>query len=158
MISPEVLRKYRFFSFMTPAQLREVAMISTELEFSTESELFATGDPAENLYLLEMGNIELHYVSIDENLPHLRKDFLVGVINPGEIFGISALIEPHVMGATAKTIADGQAIQIDATELRRLSMEDSALAYGLQKAVAEVAMSRITHTRVLLAGASSPLN
>jgi len=158
MISPEVLRKYQFFSFLNPNQLREVAMITDQIDIPAGSELFSTDDYAEHLYLLETGNVELHYVVIDENLPHLRKDFLVGVINPGDIFGISAVIEPHEMGATAKAIEECQVLQIDAHELRQLGENDLALLCGLYKAVAQVAKSRISHTRILLAGASSPLN
>ncbi len=158
MVSPEILRKYTFFSFLTPFQLREVAMISTELEMPAGSIIFSTNDQAENLCLLEMGSVELHYEVMDENLPHLRKDFLVGVINPGEIFGISALIEPHIMGATAKAIEDSRALQIDAAGMRRLSEEDPAMACELHKALAKVAKDRLSRTRILLAGASSPLN
>lgn len=143
---------------MSPIQLREVAMITTEIDVLGGSELFFIDDNAENLYLLETGSVEIRYVVLDKNLPHLRKDFLVGVINPGDIFGISALIEPYVMGATAKAVEDSRVLQIHAAELRRLSEDDPSLGCGLQKAVAKVTMSRLDHTRILLAGASSPLN
>ena len=48
-------------------------------------------------------------------------------------------------------------LKIDATELRRLEEEDSALAYGFQRKVARAAMGRLHDARLeLLAATSEP--
>ncbi|MCA9947922.1 MAG: cyclic nucleotide-binding domain-containing protein, partial [Anaerolineales bacterium] len=103
MVSPELLRRYPFFAFMTHQQRQEVAMIADEVEVPTNTILFAIEDKAEALYLLMKGSIDLHYVVMDENLPALRKDFMIGTINPGEVLSISAMIEPYVLTTTAVT-------------------------------------------------------
>lgn len=156
MISPEVIRRYPFFSFMTPDQQREVAMITDEVGLADGETLFSRGDKAEALFLLVHGAIDLHYEVVDEHEPELRKDFMVGNVNPGEILGVSALVEPYEMTTSAIAIQDCQLLEINAVELRKLSEQDQALALGLQKKVAQVTMERLHATRVQLAAATAP--
>jgi CRP-like cAMP-binding protein len=82
--------------------------------------------------------------------PDYRKEYFIGVVNPGEIFGISALIEPHVHTATLRADKPGFVIKIDAIALRNLCEEDAELAVGLMKAVAKTAMNRLEMTRTQL--------
>lgn len=157
MVSKELLRRFPFFGFMTPAQIREVAMICEEIELVSGETLFTIGDEATALYVLLTGAIDLHYIVIDEHLPQLRKDFLVGTINPGEPLAISAVIPPHTLSATAVAAEDSTLLQIDGPELLALCNADPALAYGLQAQIAKATMERLHMTRVLLAAATSPL-
>jgi len=157
MVSPELLRRYPFFAFMTHPQQQEVAMISDEIEVPANTILFAIEEKADALYLLMNGSIDLHYVVLDENLPALRKDFLIGTINPGEVFSISAMIEPYVLTSTAVTTQPCSLLKIDAAALRDLSDQDHDLAYGLQKQLARTTMERLHATRVLLAAATTPV-
>jgi CRP-like cAMP-binding protein len=157
MISTEILRRYPFFSFLNADQLRELAMITNEVEVEKDAKLFAIGDEADALYFLTDGSFELHYVVIDEHEPDLRKDFLVGNINPGEILSISAVIEPYKLTATAIADSDSKLLRIDAEELRELCDEDQGLAYGLMAQVAKSTMERLHATRVQLAAATAPL-
>ncbi|MCP4357028.1 MAG: Crp/Fnr family transcriptional regulator [Chloroflexi bacterium] len=156
MVSTELLRRYPFFGFMTPEQLREVAMISEEVTLPPKSILFTIDEVAAALYFLQTGSIDLHYVVVDEQLPQLRKDFLIGHINPGEMLGISALIEPHKLTTTAVTTTPSVLLKIDAASLQQLCEKDHDLAYGLQKQVAKTTMERLHDTRILLAAATAP--
>jgi putative ABC transport system ATP-binding protein len=155
MISPELIRRYPFFSFMTADQRREVAMIADEVEVAGGDTIFSIGDQAEALYLLTHGAVDLHYIVADEYEPELRKDFMVGTVNPGEILGISALVKPYEMTTSAVAIQDSRLVKIDAVQLRRLSEYDQALDLGLQKMVAQVTMERLHATRVQLAAATA---
>jgi CRP/FNR family cyclic AMP-dependent transcriptional regulator len=156
MVSTELLRRYPFFGFLSHDQLTEVAMLTDEVEIPKNSILFSIGDRADALYFLETGSIDLHYVVVDEHLPELRKDFHIGTINPGEVFGISALIEPYKLTATAVTTSNCTVLKVDATGLHRLCEQDHDLAYGLQKQIAKTTMERLHATRILLAAATAP--
>ncbi|MBK7895938.1 MAG: Crp/Fnr family transcriptional regulator [Anaerolineaceae bacterium] len=157
MVSPELLRRYPFFAFMSHNQLREVAMLTEEMAIDVNTILFHMGYAANALFLLQSGGIELHYVVMDENLPQLRKDFMIGTINPGEIVGISALIEPYKLTATAVSVEPCRLLKIDALALRDLCDQDHDLAYGLQTQLARTTMARLHATRVLLAAATVPV-
>ena len=155
MISPEVLRRYPFFNFMDHDQLRRVAMITEEITVDEGETLFEIGDMAGALYFLQEGSIDLQYVVVDELKTGKRMEFHIGHIDPGEVLGISALIEPHELTATAVADVPGKLLKIDATELRALGQEDHALAYGLQRKIVRAAMSRLHDTRLELLAATS---
>ena len=101
MVSTELLRRYPFFANLSDKELRQLAMISDEKEISGGETLFASGDDAGYLYLLRSGSIDLHYVVGDERGMEKTQDFMVGVINPGEVFGISSAVAPYRYTASA---------------------------------------------------------
>jgi CRP-like cAMP-binding protein len=151
MISPELLRRYPFFGFLNDSQLKSVAMISEEVSARTGEQLFEGNAPADALYFLEDGGAELHFVVVDPINTKLRKDLVVGEINPGEIFGIAALIEPYRYTAAVRLTRPSTLIRVDARKLRGLCDGDTAMAYGLMKEVAKAAMERLGAARVQLA-------
>lgn len=157
MISPELLRRYPFFSFLTPEQQRAVAMIADDVTVPPGTTLFRSGEPAGAFYLLLEGSIDLNYDVRDELKTGKQARYYVGTINPGEPLAISALVEPYVLTATAITSAASRLLAIDASALRQLAKEDIALAYNLQRQIARAALQRLTATRVeLLAATATP--
>jgi CRP-like cAMP-binding protein len=154
MVSPEMLRRYPFFSFMNHVQLHEVAMITEELVLEAGGVLFTTGEAANRLYLLREGGVELNYTVTDERGMEERQDYLVGMINPGEMFGISALIRPYVYTTGASTSSASQLLEIDAEELRALCDKDKELTAEWQRHIAEVTLERLNYTRIQLLAAS----
>jgi len=156
MISPEVLRRFPFYSFMSHDQLREVAMITDEVKYDKGQVLFNMDAVADNCYMLLEGAIDLHYIVIDEHEPELRKEFVVGTINPGEVLGISSVIEPYVYTATAIVINESRLLKTDAVALKELCAANPELDYGLQRVVAKSTMERLHATRVQLAAATAP--
>ena len=152
MISPDVLSRYAFFSFMNHGQLHQVAQITGEVEIGDGKVLFNVGDQADALYLLKEGAIDLHYVVIDEYEPLLRKDFYVGNVNPGQVVGVSAVIEPYQYKAAAVVNGHSELLRIEAEALRNLCDDDQNLAYGLIYHIARAAMDKLHATRVQLVG------
>ena len=153
MISPELLKRYPFFSSLSESQFTEIAMISDELDCIEGETLLEENQPANTLYLLINGGIDLIIKSEEEFHPTQHKEFTVGEINPGEIFGISALAVPSVYDATARTSRDSQIIKIDAEALRGLMKEDVELANHLMVQIIRELKERLRSTRVQLAAA-----
>ena len=158
MVSPEILRRYPSFAYLDPDQLREVAMISEVVDYESGQTIFEADRPAEYLYLLVEGSVDLHHVvmPVNENYGQ-RKDFMVGTINPGEILGISAVIEPYMMTSSAVTVLPSRLVRVAAAELRELSAGDVSLNLNLQRAAARATMERLHATRTLLAAATTPV-
>ena len=154
MVSPEMLRRYPFFSFMNHVQLHEVAMITEELDLEAGGVLFTTRDATNGLYLLREGDVELHCTVTDERGMEERQDYLVGMINPGEMFGISALIRPYIYTTSASTSSASQLLVINAGELRSLCGKDKGLEAEWQRHIAEVTLNRLNYTRIQLLAAS----
>ncbi len=153
MISPEVLRRFPFFFGFDDSQLKALAMIAEEQEIEPKSTLFEEGQPAQKFYLLLSGSVDLYVKSEEENNPASRRDFAVGEVNPGEVFGISTLLEPYQYQVSARSPLAGQMIEFDGVALRALLQIDKGFGYQLMLQTSKSLMSRLAATRVQLAAA-----
>ncbi len=153
MISPEILRRYPFFGALSEAQLKAMSMIGEEETYSQGAVVFEEGQPSKALFLLLDGSVSLYYKSEEEFHPKTRKEFLVGEINPGEVFAISALVEPYINTATIKAEKDCHVVKFDALELKKLIEKDPRLYCILMREIAKSAMERLAYARVQLAAA-----
>ena len=150
MVSPELLRRFRFFSFMDDRELKAVFTIAHVLHLKAGDVLVESGAPADALYFLVEGHLPYYMIVTTEHDPAYRKEYFIGYINPEEIFGISALIEPYQFTATIRADEPCRVIKIDAPALRALCEVDAHLSVGLMRAVAQTAMERLEMTRVQL--------
>jgi len=153
MISPELLRRFPFFNFMDEAQLKAVAMIAEENEYKKDEVIVDAGKPASHFFFLIDGSVSHNAVVTSEHDPYYKKEYFVSNFNPGEIFGISALIEPYMFTATLRADKTSHVIQVNAAALRALCEVDTKLALGLNRAVAKAAMDRLQQTRMQLVAA-----
>ena len=150
MIPLELLHRFPFFSFMNSKELKAIAMIAQEVQLQPGQVLIETNTPADSLYFLVQGNLPYYIAITSEHIPDYRQEYFVGYINPEEIFGISALIEPYYYTATMRADKPCRVIKIEAPALRALCEVDPQLSVGLLKAVAKAAMERLNMTRIQL--------
>jgi CRP-like cAMP-binding protein len=151
MISLELLRRYPFFAGLDEAELKAIAMIADEVRVPAKTILFEEGQPADALFLLLDGNVDLSFNS--PLGPHER--IHIGEVNPGEPFAISALIAPHMLKHTARAGTAIHAIKIAAVPLRAICEKDTRGGYVMMHKVAEAAMERLHFTRIQLAAAQA---
>lgn len=149
MVSPELLRRYPFFCYLDEAQQTAIALIGEEATYAPGETIFEEGQPADTLYLLLEGCVDLYYTASGDS----KDQMLVTEINPGEPFSISALIEPHLLTATAKAPTLSRVLQIQGKGLRALCEVDPKMGYTLMRQAAKAAMDRLHFTRVQLAAA-----
>lgn len=150
MVPLQLLRRFPFFSFMNETELKAIAMIAEELNLDPGDVLVEANTRAHSLYFLTKGSLPYYMVVTSEHIPDYRQEYFVGYINPEDIFGISALLEPYSYTATMRADKPCTVIKIDAPALRALCEVDPQLSVGLMKAVAQAAMERLQMTRVLL--------
>lgn len=149
MTSPELLRRFPFFAGLSDRQMRAIAMIGEEVSCPPGTILFHENQPVEALYLLTEGHVELYYTASRDAFDQL----LVGEIGPGEPFGISALVEPYTLTATARVGSPSHLIRFQASALRALCDVDPTLGYYFMRQIAHVMLERLHFTRVQLAAA-----
>ena len=63
MISPELLKRYPLFGSLSDEHLKSLASIAEEQSWEAGETIFEIGLPAENLYLLMEGSVDLFYHS-----------------------------------------------------------------------------------------------
>ena len=150
MISPEVLRRYPFFASLNESQLKAIAMIAQEKSYPKGALLVKENADASILALLIEGDIDLVYSGGGEGA---ISNALVGSIAPGEIYGVSALIEPYCYTATLKATMPTRVLEIDGLALRDLIEKDPTLGYVIMCNIAKAVLERLKYTQVELAAA-----
>jgi len=155
MISPELLRRYPFFGHLTQSQLETLAMIAEEVRFHDDQVVFEEGKPADALYFLLEGGIDLYYTVKEDARKAECKEILVSQINIGEPFGISTLIEPHKLTSSVRSDGDSRVLKFDGQALNAAMKADPALELAITREMAKAAIQRLEATRVLLAAAWS---
>src|SRR3990172_2163243 len=153
MISTELLRQHPFFGVLKAKKLREIAMISEEVHFAEGEMIFEKDSPANSFYFLLDGAVSLYYDGEKGISQAQDRGIHVGEINPGEPFGISALIEPHMLTSTAWSTKPSRTLRVDALAMRNLFKKDPQMAYALTLKAAQAAIERLHATRVQLAAA-----
>jgi len=150
MISPELLRRYPFFSLLTDDQLKAIAMIAGEKTYPKDTILLKEDTPASKLFLLLEGDVDLIFSGGGEGA---IVNALVGSIAPGEVLGVSSMIEPFKFISSAKSTTAIKVIEIDSSALRALCEVDAKMGYALMRNIATAVLERLKYTQVELAAA-----
>jgi len=156
MISSESLRFYPFFGVFDDAQLKEIAMISEEVQYESGHILFRKGEKTEALYVLVSGNVDLIDAITTEHDPTYYKEFVIGEMEEGSVLAVSALVAPHILNATAKLMSPSRLIKINAVELLKLADKDYSFGYHLMQQTIRLLAERLASVRTLLAAALLP--
>lgn len=148
MVSPELLRRHRFFGGLREDELAAIAMIAEECNHPDAGVIFREGERATRLYILTAGAIDLIYEihradGVDTSY--------VGSISAGEPFGLSAFVEPYTFTATARAHGPVKTVAIDAAALRALSEVDCRLGYTVMRQVSVALAERLGFARAQLA-------
>jgi len=147
MVTPELLRQYAHFASLAPEALHKLASIADEQTVAAGQTIFAESDPAEYLYLIVRGEVNLTY---ELGSGELR---VVDTLADGELLGWAAFIEPYRCRTLATAVKDTQLVRLHAARLRDFCNADHSLGYQLLTQVALMLSSRLNSARVQLAAA-----
>ena len=145
MISPELLRRYPYFADVNEAALKEVAMISEEVNATEGSTLFSEGDRADCLYIITEGELDLQYTLGSGELRTV--DTLVA----GDLVVWSALVEPYKITGTGTVRKDVKMLMIGGKGLRQLCESNHDLGYRMLLSVTQLLATRLEGARVQVA-------
>lgn len=163
MISPELLRRYPFFSCFSHEQLADLAMAADEVSVAADYCFFDEGELLNRFFLLQEGNVALTVKVPDRNgrntiVNHLTGDLFtetikVGSLGKQDVFGWSALIPPHKSTAGAEAEEPCQIIAVDMGRLRPQLKKDLQFANLLTLKGAQIIRERLRMRRIeMLAG------
>jgi CRP-like cAMP-binding protein len=153
MVSERILRSHSFFNLLSKQQFAALAEIANLEKFGEGDVIFEETMPAETLYFLHDGGVELYCTVFHSYHQENRKESKVGEIAPGQPFGISALIHPYVLTSTARSTTQSEVIRFHGISLYRLLEEDVDLANLIYDQLTKAAMKRLHTTRVNLLNA-----
>ena len=150
MVSPELLRRYPFFTSLHDNQLKAIALIAEEKTYPKDTVLIKENTPASKLVLLIEGDVDLIFSGGGEGAV---SNALVGSIAPGEVYGVSALIEPFTFISSARANVPVKVVEVDGSALRALMDADPKLGSALMRNIAIAVLERLKYTQVELAAA-----
>jgi CRP-like cAMP-binding protein len=148
MISSEILRGYPFFAGLSEEELQRIAAITEEKTYEPNTYIGYEGHPAEKLYLVVIGPVE---VQINTDEEGLQRETVV-VRHAGEVCGWSALVEPYILTASLFCPAKATVLEIDAKAMRAMFEENHHLGYRILQRIAAIASERLKRTRFQLLG------
>ncbi|TVS10194.1 MAG: hypothetical protein EA424_25750, partial [Planctomycetaceae bacterium] len=125
--------------------LKEVAMISEEISAAAGETLFKQGDPAELLYVMTEGEIDLQY---ELGSGELRT---VDTLVAGDLAVWSTVVEPYRCTASGTIRKDTKLLAIQGAKLRELMETNHDLGYRLLLSVTKLLATRLEGARVQLA-------
>ena len=116
----EKLSKIDLFSRLSPAELLLLSEAATEVEFEPDDVIYKEGDPAQEIYNLIRGRVEL-----------LRGDESISAVEPGESFGTLEVLSNKNRMSTAVAIEKSQCLKIQGETFWEILEDYSPVAHGV---------------------------
>jgi len=156
MVSLSHLTKVAAFKGLTQAQFLKLEPYCEALEFQKGDQLFAEGDPADHLWVVIEGTVDLRFempdkrpTSADHTVSSVAVDKLSGA---GQTFGWSCFVPPHKMRLSAYCVTDGcKVIRVAKVDLLRLFDYDPHMGYVFLTYLIKVVGNRFHHLQDLVA-------
>ena len=95
---------------------------TTQCTFKTKERLFVQAEPAERVFYIKEGQVQLTVVSAH------GKEAIISILGPGDFCGESCVIAGRVWASTATCITDTVVASLDRQSVTRAIREDPAFA------------------------------
>jgi len=158
MISPELLRRYPFFSGLSMEQITSLAEVAEAVEKEEGEFIFREGDELHHFYLNLEGAIGITINRTAPDVEHSASDQLTGslqtdsvvvsTVGPGEIFGWSGLLPPHISSANAEVLKPSRLIAFDCDKIFPMFKENCQFGYLMMQKMAFVIRDRLHDMRI----------
>ena len=144
MVSPELLRRFPFFSGLTDEEIKSIAMVSDEERHEASTFIFREGDKAQKMYVLIEGTVDIMVNTDEEGLERET----VSTLNHGDVFCWSSVVEPHSLTASAFAATPVRVVAIDGAGLRAMFELDCHLGFRILQKAAVIISERLKDTRI----------
>jgi CRP-like cAMP-binding protein len=146
-----ILRRSDIFLGLDDSDLKMIASLPStkQMDFQIGQFLFKAGDAAENIYILEEGQINL----IEEIPPHsdnVATQVIVEIVNKGSLVGWSALVRPHSYALSAICQRPCKLVFISGRELLNLFEQNHSIGYKVYQGLSQVVGARFRNLQQIL--------
>jgi CRP/FNR family transcriptional regulator, cyclic AMP receptor protein len=158
MVSPELLRRYPFFSGLSLEEVSQLAQMGEEITIKNGHYFFKEGETLDYFYLNVAGAIAIvmqlpakgvvHSVSKQYLREYETSDVVVSTVGPGEIFGWSGMIEPFAATAAAKATTDCRVVHFNRHKLWDAFNDNYHFGYVMSQKAAQVIRDRLKDLRI----------
>ena len=131
----QILKESRLFNKCTAQELHEIVTICHTISIKSGEIIFNAKSPAEYLYIVNAGAVEIHftvkYYNASQKITLEQK-------NRGDIFGWSALTNPHIYTLSAIAVQNSELIRLDSKDIKELCKANDHLGYVVMNSIAEI--------------------
>ena len=138
MVSPELIRRYSYFSGLSIDRINLLAKIAEEVESEQGQYFHQEDDDISKVYIIVEGE-----VSLLTTLPQQRKEVVINTLGTGDVFGWTSLLPPYTAGAGAKSGTNCKLIEFDAGDLRTKFEDDYEFGYLMMIKIAQIIRERL---------------
>ena len=157
MTAQNPLSQFKFFSGVQPATLERLAQIAQTQDCKSRDVIFHFGEPAEQLYGVLEGAVNLSVVFTDKvlrtdieyeeaiqaSVVEEEKSIIVDSVKSGQVFGWASLVGPGKRTVSARCSEDSRLIVLPADELRAMFEKDHTLGYVIMKKMSDIISKRL---------------
>ncbi|MBI5578076.1 MAG: cyclic nucleotide-binding domain-containing protein [Deltaproteobacteria bacterium] len=151
------LSGFRFFSEVPLKTLEAISAACKVLDFPAQTVVFQPGEPADTLYCLVEGEVELslkvndkslkvdvrHEESVHAQMMDHVREIVVDTVRSGQIFGWTALVGNGKRAVIAKCSKATKVCALPAAELNGMTAKDPTLGCLIFKRLAEIIAKRL---------------
>ena len=158
MVSPELLRRYRFFGGLDHEQLVTLSSLGSEANVAAGHVFFEEGHELPAFYLVVEGAVAILIDVPDQGVEHAISGQLTGDLQTvgvtvstagtGDVFGWSALLPPYVATASAQAIMTTRVIAFETKSLLELFADDCEFGYLMVQKAGQIVRDRLRDLRV----------
>ena len=149
MTAKQVLKDCVLFSGLSDSELEKVASSAVEKQYEAGTTIFATGDNAEDLFVIQEGRVAVQ-MTLPKTGGQASRRITVDVVTKNEIVGWSAIVEPYTYTLTAICLQNVKSLSISGNKLRQLLRDNHHIGYEVMKELIKVVASRLDDTRQVL--------
>ncbi|HKZ54342.1 MAG TPA: cyclic nucleotide-binding domain-containing protein [Anaerolineales bacterium] len=151
----DILERVPLFQGLAMEELDLLARLFLRESFAAGSVVFEQGDPADRLYVLVSGQVQIQYRPYDGGV------LTVAEILEGGVFGWSSVLGRKAYSSFALAVADSHALSIEGQTLRRLCMDHPQTGVLVMERLTGVIAERLRSTheqvaRLLWQGVNRP--
>jgi CRP/FNR family cyclic AMP-dependent transcriptional regulator len=158
MISPEVLRRFPFFSRLSIEQIQVLSKLAKEEKIELDQYFFREDETADNCYLLLEGAVAIVFELPERAVEHKlsdqfsrelkTRDVVISTIGPGDVFGWSGIVPPHKATAGAKSLTTCRVVAFDCKALVNELEKDYSFGFIMMQKAAQVISERLRDLRI----------
>lgn len=138
------ITEHPFFYGLDPQHLKLITGCAKSAVFDAGTYAFKQGENADWFFLVRDGNVAIEVPSARGGLVR------VSTVGPGEIFGWSWLMPPHIYEFDARALEKTRVIALEGKCLRRKCEADQNMGFELMKRFSKVMTERLRSARIQL--------
>lgn len=141
----EALRRSEILRELEPSALERLVRIARRDRVGAGRDLFTAGKPRDRFFLILNGHL-------DVRAPTGEGSESLVVLGPGDSASEAALLEPGVHPATGRAVTDVEYLELDASAVRGVLVDDAPAAMALFASIARIIARRLQYASARRAG------